>query len=98
MWFYGLSASIVLDLYELFALYYPPVSSISSIAQKKAERDAELASKRTKLLKQLVVDSLDLLVPGSAVGWIPLDKVVVGMAGVGSAGVSLVGVLQREKG
>ncbi|KIW13098.1 hypothetical protein PV08_08285 [Exophiala spinifera] len=43
------------------------------------------AHKRQAILKNIVADSCDLLIPGSIVGWIPIDPVPVGIAGTLSA-------------
>ncbi|KAK4940640.1 hypothetical protein LTR10_019270 [Elasticomyces elasticus] len=43
------------------------------------------AMKRQKLVKQIVADSCDLLIPGAVVGWVPLGPVPVGVAGSISA-------------
>lgn len=34
----------------------------------------------TKIYSQLVIDSCDILIPGAAVGWIPVGPLVVGIA------------------
>ncbi|KIX04866.1 uncharacterized protein Z518_05737 [Rhinocladiella mackenziei CBS 650.93] len=43
------------------------------------------AAERYALYKQLAIDSCDLVIPGSILGWTPLDPVVVGIAGSISA-------------
>ncbi|KAK6380607.1 hypothetical protein LTS17_004807 [Exophiala oligosperma] len=46
---------------------------------------AQNQNKRQAILKGIVADSCDLLIPGSIVGWIPIDPVPVGIAGSLSA-------------
>lgn len=43
------------------------------------------ATRRQALVKQIVADSCDLLIPGAVVGWVPLGPVPVGVAGSISA-------------
>ena len=38
------------------------------------------SQRRTTLVTNLVIDGCDLVIPGSAVGWTPLDKTIVGTA------------------
>ncbi len=132
MWVYGIAASIVLGLYELFTLYYPiegttKLSKSDGAADEKSSRGESRVTGRAseattplifpkqdkdgkpgqrsapekpavfreewkRIVKQLVVDCCDILVPASAVGWIGLDGVYVGLAGAMSAGTSLVGM------
>ncbi|KIW32031.1 uncharacterized protein PV07_03610 [Cladophialophora immunda] len=108
-WFYSLSVSVALSLYEL--LFVSPDSALArndqSADQKKTalttvekanekgavqpkEREQSKArhaqsAKRRATVRQLVIDSCDLLIPGTAVGWFPLDPVTVGAAGTVSA-------------
>ena len=121
MWVYGIAASIVLGLYEMFTSYYP-VDGPTKPSRSKGVVDAKAASgdrgttagalgsstrgkegrsvekeneqssepaERRRIVKQLVVDCCDILIPSAAVGWIPLDTMAVGMAGAMSASVSL---------
>ena len=134
IWVYGIAASIVLGLYELFTTYYPEVGGgmASLDGDRKAgdgkarhdgpgatavdsrdrdrdrdrngrhedsprpvERAASGREERRRIVKQLVVDCCDILIPTSAVGWVGLDGTYVGMAGAMSALVSLSGMWMR---
>lgn len=93
-WFYGLCSSIALSLVQLFASFLvsePKVNSTAeenekpgSKAKRNGKRDVptQKASKPSsaKLLKQLAIDTSDLALPGSALGWIPADKLAIGVA------------------
>ncbi|EAW16237.1 PEX11 domain protein [Aspergillus fischeri NRRL 181] len=82
-WFYALALSIVGALWGLvFA------SGSTSASAGKAQRDEKKggSSKERKagvsgpLIKRIVVDGCDLLIPGAFLGWIQVSEVVVGMA------------------
>ncbi|GIC88046.1 PEX11 domain protein [Aspergillus udagawae] len=80
-WFYALALSIVGALWGL--LFAPGSASVG-----KAQQDEKKggSSKERKdggsgpLMKRIVVDGCDLLIPGVFLGWIPVSELVVGMA------------------
>lgn len=92
-WFYGIVASILISIYDLSLAQWRSVQTISTNEEKQAI-DKAVASKDEKkspsspsstdhimkIYKQLVIDGCDLLIPGSAVGWIGADTVLVGIA------------------
>lgn len=96
-WFYALAVSAVLGLYELFLLASAPTEAKTPTTEKKGQKGkkepavpGELSSdvraeKRRVILKRVVADSCDLLIPGAIVGWIPLGPVPIGIAGSISA-------------
>jgi hypothetical protein len=112
-WFYGLAASVLLDVYELFIVIPtlvrakfvgksgPPNEKPETVvlqngkdgdriqikfsATSLSNADSARAKKRQQLYKQLVIDGCDLLIPGTAVGWLPLDPITTGVAGTISA-------------
>lgn len=57
----------------------------SAVIEAKPAAQNQNALKRQAILKGIVADSCDLLIPGSIVGWIPIDPVPVGIAGSLSA-------------
>lgn len=127
MWIYGIAASIVLGLYELFTLYYPvegmanldgdqkavgvksrhDVPAATAVKSRDGDRNgrhenssrpvkpAAFEGERRSIVKQLVVDCCDILIPTSAIGWVNLDGTYVGIAGAMSAGVSLSGMWMK---
>ncbi|OAL18266.1 hypothetical protein AYO22_10844 [Fonsecaea multimorphosa] len=108
-WFYALSVSVALDLYELLFVYSEPASAGNNqpadqsrttttivegtndkgVVQPREREPSKArqppAAKRRAIFRQLVIDSCDLLIPGTAVGWFRLDPVTVGAAGTVSA-------------
>ncbi|KAI5363057.1 Putative peroxisomal biogenesis factor 11 [Septoria linicola] len=93
-WFYSISVSIVLCLYNWLM---PPASTKKNTAQGE-EKTNEKKGKKANVVEstiapssrswsldpairtQLVIDISDLIVPGAAVGWIPVGPIVVGVA------------------
>lgn len=98
-WFYALTLSLIGSIWTLIS---SPVPESESEKKKKgseppsAEKDEKtpntLARKhtpdRTPLLKRIVVDGCDLLIPGSFVGWIGATPTQVGVAMVVSTVVA----------
>ena len=63
-------------------------------SRRSTDRAASEGERR-RIVKQLVVDCCDILIPTSAVGWVELDGTYVGMAGAMSAVVSLSGMWRK---
>ena len=60
-------------------------SGSSGTDEKKKKKTSEIApsqpaSSTLSLLNGIVIDSLDLTLPGSFLGWIPLETLGIGMA------------------
>jgi hypothetical protein len=86
-WFYAICISIARKSKELvFGSAGPESSSGSSgTDEKKKKKTSEIApsqpaSSTLSLLNGIVIDSLDLTLPGSFLGWIPLEMLGIGMA------------------
>lgn len=74
-------------------------ASASASASKQPKPTSPIPPQTpSKILAQLTIDSLDILSPSSALGWIPAPPVWVGAAGAVSAVISLVGVWGRVNG
>jgi len=69
-WFYALAISIVLLLYDLGVV----------ALGRRAKGIVQNVETSSSLLKQLIMDGCDLLIPGSALGWLPASPLVVGIA------------------
>lgn len=93
-WFYSISVSIVLCFYN-WLMHPAPVKETTAQNDKKtSEKNNETvdAVKGTsgdpvkswgtdpKIRTQLAIDFSDLIVPGAAVGWIPVGPIIVGVA------------------
>jgi hypothetical protein len=101
-WFYGLAISILLSLYQLFfptssRSTRQSTSSSEPIDEKKATNvdsapakplPSTVANKSSVLYEQIIIDAADLFLPGSALGWIPVSTLVVGIAGTVSTTVA----------
>ncbi|KAE8356967.1 hypothetical protein BDV28DRAFT_144635 [Aspergillus coremiiformis] len=86
-WFYALSLSILGAIWGLLVTSSTSASKTSRDAKKRngkhSEKPALVArdrAERTGLLKQVVVDGCDLLIPGVFVGWMQVSDLVVGVA------------------
>lgn len=76
-WFYSISVSILIGVYQVLGAQSTPAQRPE---HKYKKNGVEQAARTRRLYKQLVIDGCDLLVPGSAVGWIRADPVTVGVA------------------
>lgn len=82
-WFYAIAVSIMLTLYDMVLV--PTSKRATSQTSPKTTPSSKRSQYETKIRRpgmylDLITDSLDLTIPGSAVGWIALDKVTVGIA------------------
>ncbi|KAL5358770.1 peroxisomal biogenesis factor 11 [Aspergillus floccosus] len=91
-WFYALSLSIVSSLWRLVFSAEQPATTKQSKGEKATKAAAEKAlavkGQRNALVKRIVVDGCDLLIPGTFVGWIEASDLTVAMAMVASTLVS----------
>lgn len=96
-WFYGISFSILLCLYQIS--YSPTPKPPQPVKQddKKPGQDGAVVptAVRSSLLPQLTVDCLDILAPGAALGWIPASPLVVGLAYTVSSAIAARPIWQR---
>jgi hypothetical protein len=80
-WFYALALSIVGALWGLLF-----TAGFASVGKAQQDEKKDGSSKEGKdggsgpLMKRIVVDGCDLLIPGVFLGWIQVSEVVVGMA------------------
>ncbi|GAD94313.1 conserved hypothetical protein [Paecilomyces variotii No. 5] len=85
-WFYAICISIAKTIKEL--LVGSPTTVIQNGSSETDEKkrasenspSVKTASSTLSLLNRLFVDSLDLTLPGSFLGWIPLEMLGIGMA------------------
>jgi hypothetical protein len=91
-WFYSLLCSIVLHLRFLFSPNVPPpVPPKTRTASPKRptvgkvresqEGQRKRSHEKTLVLRRLIADCCDLLVPGLVVGWIETSLLMTGYAG-----------------
>lgn len=90
-WFFGIALSIIGSTVDIFFPVSEPTptsssSSSSSAAKKSATGEKEKKQPQqsqirdlTPLVKRLIVDSCDLVIPGSVLGWIPASGTQVGI-------------------
>jgi len=88
-WFYSILFSLTLSFLELFQLSYKsPTSKQSEKANgrpkktSKASKAHELMAKRQDIVKRIITDGCDLLIPGFVTGWIETSFATVGISGV----------------
>lgn len=81
-WFYAIAASIARTIYTLFT--QPSSKPKRTHAKKKSISEKDIPGPpRTSdvvLLRKLVVDCLDLVLPASFIGWLKIEDVKVGAA------------------
>lgn len=90
-WFYALALSVARSTWcLLFTSPKPAERTRPAKDQKQKKNEKEKDSEKKKLcasaaaplVKQLVADSCDLLLPGTFLGWIPLGDLAVGVSTV----------------
>jgi len=79
-WFYALSLSLFGAIYALFS---PADTSKSQDEKKKkggkTQRAGPARVNTSGLMKQIVVDGCDLLIPAELLGWYPTGDLVLGV-------------------
>ncbi|KUJ21915.1 peroxin PEX11-1 [Mollisia scopiformis] len=91
-WFYALVFSLLWGIVQLFALNAigkevelkekgDDESSSDEAIEARRKTELEKKHKRAGITRRLVVDGLDLLIPGHVVGWIVTSAAVTGVAG-----------------
>ncbi|CZT25045.1 uncharacterized protein RCC_10773 [Ramularia collo-cygni] len=89
-WVYSLIASILLSMVELLwdNVRTADASSVGKDEKKSrtetSSQEKQPSTARSKLYIQLMIDSCDILIPGSAVGWSPSALAVPLVVGVAS--------------
>lgn len=90
-WFYAITFSILLSLYRFVQVFFVRPSP-SNAPSKSSSIDKEETSKEPPeqsatrivpyrpLLTRLAIDCCDLTIPGSSLGWIPVQLYIVGAA------------------
>ncbi|KAI8097655.1 peroxisomal biogenesis factor 11 [Halteromyces radiatus] len=89
-WLLGITASLLSGIYKLKLLgvrYQMLVKERTYHDNEKDDtelkkREMALEKERHSITYQLVQDALDFTIPSSALGWLPLDDGIVGIAGI----------------
>lgn len=79
-WFYALSFSLLGTLYKLLSQLSSHTSFVK--AGKKTSKESEKGSAPVEvsvLVKQLVVEACDLLIPASLLKWMPVGDLILGL-------------------
>lgn len=88
-WFYSISISILIGIYQLFASLTASSAAVSEqnsttkdVSNEKTTTDESTIHSTTNqdTFRQLIVDACDLVIAGSSVGWVAADEKQVGMA------------------
>lgn len=99
-WFYALVFSLLWGIVQLFTLNQQP-DEAATLREEKTESssdeaitrlmnaEAKLRHKKAAIKRRLVVDGLDLLIPGHVVGWIVTSAATTGIAGAISTTLSM---------
>lgn len=101
-WFYALTFSLLLGVMQLYALNniasnlvsFDKVkeeveSSSDEVLATRRRAEVEQRQMRAGIVRRLVVDGLDLLIPGHFVGWIVTSAAMTGVAGAVSTTLSM---------
>lgn len=85
-WFYAICITITSTILDLLSSPEAPNTRENSIVEKEKEKtsvsstSSKSASTFMCLLKRLLIDLLDLTIPGSFLGWIPMGDMGVAAA------------------
>lgn len=109
-WFYALVFSMLWGLVQLSAWNRVLSDTLSSqkgkeksdsssdeVIAAQAKEEAALKYQRAGLRRRLVVDGLDLLIPGHVVGWLPTSAAITGFAGAVSTVLSMKDIWDKFK-
>ncbi|KAF1821452.1 uncharacterized protein K489DRAFT_340533, partial [Dissoconium aciculare CBS 342.82] len=90
LWFYGLVASIILSLYQLFlsSTGNDTAAANEKTSNPRSNTPFTTSNKASALWEAIVIDACDLFLPGSSLGWLPVSTLVVGIAGTTSTTVA----------
>ncbi|KAJ5569483.1 peroxin-11B Pex11B-Penicillium chrysogenum [Penicillium hispanicum] len=99
-WFYALSFSLLGSVYEL--LLAAPAETSKPKGQRKkngprSEKAVPASTSKSALVKRVVVDSCDLLIPAELLDWMPTGDLVVGATMVVSTLVTAGDIWDRSK-
>lgn len=104
-WFYGIAFGILLSVYRLIRIFLERWISPSAKNEAKNTQDEKPKEVSTEavtddiiymaLLTRLVIDCCDLTIPGSTLGWIPVELSVVGAAQFTSSALAGMQIWQR---
>ncbi|ODM17285.1 hypothetical protein SI65_06960 [Aspergillus cristatus] len=94
-WFWGLALSVI---GAMWSLLFSSGSSQSKENENENEKGKGDTSGSRTLVKRVIVDGCDLMIPGSSLGWISMGSEMVGMLMVLSTVVSMGDVWRRANG
>lgn len=83
-WFYALALSVMGVLYQLFVAENTARSSHAPKNAKKKSRKSEqppvsVGPHTSELVRQIIVDGCDLLIPAELLDWMPTGDLVLGV-------------------
>ncbi|PYI05401.1 hypothetical protein BO78DRAFT_371055 [Aspergillus sclerotiicarbonarius CBS 121057] len=87
-WFYALLFSLLTSGMSFLSLSFSSSPSSSSNAKKNKRNPTTRSITPFSLFKKVLVDTCDLLIPGTFLGWIPMQQMGVGVGMVTSTLVS----------
>lgn len=92
-WFYALATSCVLEAYKL--IFPPQVAPPPKTPRKKGAVAQPTAQTQGRSILGLFHACCDILIPGSLLGWLPVDPLYVGIAGSVTSLLSILDVWNR---
>lgn len=102
-WFYSICLGHVVGVVKLWELGIGPPSIIGVDGdEKKDEKKSKAQEERRvwkvkggEVVKKLLIDGCDILIPGSVTGWLVVSSANVGMASVVSTVLASVDIWER---
>lgn len=75
-WFFGLALSVMGSTINIF---FPASEPLAAKQSEKKPVENQKKPDLTPLIKSLIVDACDIVIPGSVLGWIPASSTQVGI-------------------
>jgi hypothetical protein len=85
-WFYAICTAIARTSSDLLLRLAAPSTQNDSVSEKEKDETSNHSKisgpvpSTASLVKSLIIDSLDLIIPGSLLGWIPVADLGVALA------------------
>jgi hypothetical protein len=79
-WFYALILSITRATWELLFTSSSPSPNKGGSEKEKGKAPVTAGRTKSALVKKIVIDTCDLTLPGSFIGWVPVTGLQIGVA------------------
>jgi hypothetical protein len=79
-WFYALILSITRATWELLFTSSSPSPNKGGGEKEKGKAPVTAGRTKSALVKKIIIDTCDLTLPGSFIGWVPVTGLQIGVA------------------